>query len=64
MKKILVTGSNGLLGQKITERILQTRKFDLIATSKGANRYPVPEGYAYAEMDILDPLNVRNVLHH
>ncbi|HMI03355.1 MAG TPA: SDR family oxidoreductase, partial [Pedobacter sp.] len=64
MKRILVTGSNGLLGQKITERILQTRQFDLIATSKGANRYPVPEGYTYAEMDILDPLNVRNVLHH
>jgi dTDP-4-dehydrorhamnose reductase len=64
MKKILVTGSNGLLGQKITERILQTRQFDLIATSKGANRFPVQEGYAYAEMDILDPLNVRNVIHH
>jgi dTDP-4-dehydrorhamnose reductase len=64
MKKILVTGSNGLLGQKITERILQTRQFDLIATSKGANRFPVQEGYTYAEMDILDPLNVRNVIHH
>jgi dTDP-4-dehydrorhamnose reductase len=64
MRKILVTGSNGLLGQKITERILQTRQFDLIATSKGADRYPVQGGYTYAEMDILDPLNVRNVLHH
>jgi dTDP-4-dehydrorhamnose reductase len=64
MKKILVTGSNGLLGQKITERILQTRQFDLIATSKGANRFPVQEGYTYAEMDVLDPLNVRNVVHH
>jgi len=64
MKKILVTGSNGLLGQKITEQILQTRQFDLVATSKGANRFPVQEGYTYAEMDILDPLNVRNVVHH
>jgi dTDP-4-dehydrorhamnose reductase len=64
MKRILVTGSNGLLGQKITERILQTKQFELVATSKGENRYPVKEGYAYAEMDILDPLNVRNVIHH
>lgn len=64
MKRILVTGSNGLLGQKITERILQTKQFELVATSKGENRYPVKEGYLYAEMDILDPLNVRNVIHH
>ncbi|HKG08799.1 MAG TPA: SDR family oxidoreductase [Pedobacter sp.] len=62
MKRILVTGSNGLLGQKITERIIQTKAFDLIATSKGANRYPVQEGYTYAEMDILDPDNVKSVI--
>jgi dTDP-4-dehydrorhamnose reductase len=62
MKTILVTGSNGLLGQKITERILQTKQFNLIATSKGVNRYPVKEGYTYAEMDILNPLQVSAVL--
>lgn len=62
MKSILVTGSNGLLGQKITERLLETNQFNLIATSKGANRFPVKEGYIYAEMDILDPENVKNVV--
>jgi dTDP-4-dehydrorhamnose reductase len=62
MKTILVTGSNGLLGQKITERILQTKQFNLIATSKGANRYPIKEGYTYAEMDILDPDQVLQVI--
>lgn len=62
MKRILTTGSNGLLGQKITERILQTKQFDLVATSKGANRYPTNEGYTYAEMNILDPENVEEVL--
>jgi dTDP-4-dehydrorhamnose reductase len=62
MKTILVTGSNGLLGQKITERILQTKQFNLIATSKGANRYPIQEGYTYAEMDILNPEKVLQVL--
>lgn len=64
MKTILVTGSNGLLGQKITERILQTNQFRLVATSKGANRYPVKEGYDYAEMDILNPDQVRKVIEH
>lgn len=62
MKTILVTGSNGLLGQKITEQILSKKQFSLVATSKGANRYPVKEGYIYAEMDILNPENVREVV--
>lgn len=62
MKSILVTGSNGLLGQKITECLLKTNQFNLIATSKGANRYPIKDGYTYAEMDILDPENVKNIV--
>lgn len=62
MKTILVTGSNGLLGQKITERNLQFKQFNLIATAKGANRFPLTEGYTYAEMDILNPEQVRSVV--
>lgn len=62
MKTVLVTGSNGLLGQKLTEKILAEGRVKLIATSKGANRYPVNEGYVYAEMDILDANNVRAVI--
>lgn len=62
MKTILVTGSNGLLGQKITEKVLAEGRVSLIATSKGPNRYPVNEGYGYAEMDILNPGQVREVI--
>lgn len=62
MKTVLVTGSNGLLGQKITERLLATNQFNLVATSKGPNRYPSKAGYQYAEMDILDPDNVKAVV--
>jgi dTDP-4-dehydrorhamnose reductase len=62
MKTVLVTGSNGLLGQKITENILLNKQYNLIATSKGSNRYPIKDGYVYAEMDILDPGQVRNVV--
>lgn len=40
MKKILVTGSNGLLGQKLSLQILSLKnEFELIATAKGDNRY-------------------------
>ncbi len=62
MKTVLVTGSNGLLGQKITENILLNKQYNLIATSKGQNRFPIQDGYVYAEMDILDPAQVRNVV--
>lgn len=62
MKKVLVTGSNGLLGQKLTERILLKKDFELIATSKGANRYIESEGYIYAEMDIADRESVNQVI--
>jgi dTDP-4-dehydrorhamnose reductase len=62
MKTVLVTGSNGLLGQKITTAILAGKKFNLVATSKGKNRFKSTNGYKYAEMDILDPVHVRAVL--
>lgn len=62
MKTILVTGSNGLLGQKLTERIITSKQFNLIATSKGASRFPGQHGYKYVSMDILDPLNVQDVM--
>lgn len=62
MKTVLVTGSNGLLGQKITEKILKEGGVNLIATAKGKNRFPIKEGYLYAEMDILNPAEVRTII--
>ncbi|PYF74142.1 SDR family oxidoreductase [Pedobacter nutrimenti] len=58
MQTILVTGSNGLTGQKITENVIASGKFNLIATSKGKNRFPVQNGYQYEEMDILDKARI------
>src|SRR5690606_26548936 len=60
--KILVTGSNGLLGQKLTERILREKDFELIATSRGENRYPVSIGYIYASLDTTNEAEVFAVL--
>ena len=62
MKRILVTGSNGLLGQKLTANILATKRAELLATSRGDNRYPVKEGYAYESMDISDKQEMERVI--
>jgi len=59
MKTILVTGSNGLLGQKITAKVIADGGVNLIATSKGENRFPTTADYIYAEMDILNVEQVK-----
>jgi len=62
MKKILVTGSNGLLGQKITDLALSNDQIALIATSRGENRHPLKSGYHYIDLDILDATRLREVI--
>ncbi len=52
--KILVTGSNGLLGQKLSDLILKNPNYELIASSKGPNRYPSTEGMIYESLDVSD----------
>ncbi len=54
MKRILVTGSNGLLGQKLTDCATQDDRFELVASSRGSNRNPVQEGYRYVELDLCE----------
>jgi dTDP-4-dehydrorhamnose reductase len=61
-KRILITGSNGLLGQKLVELLTEKTDIETIATAKGDNRLPFQNGYQYLEMDITDPINVDNVL--
>ncbi len=50
----MVTGSNGLLGQKITDLALLNPEIELLATSKGPDRHPVKSGYQYFDVDICD----------
>lgn len=52
MKKVLITGSNGLLGQKLIQLYLNDKKVNLVATSRGENRYPITNGYSYISLDI------------
>ena len=62
MKKILVTGSNGLLGQKLVYKLKERQDVELIATARGVNRLLDQEGYAYRELDITDKNNVDKVI--
>lgn len=58
---ILITGSNGLLGQKIIYNYRNRPDIDLIATARGECRIAVKDGYTYAQMDITNPDEVKAV---
>jgi dTDP-4-dehydrorhamnose reductase len=58
--KILVTGSNGLLGQKLTALIGQDKTVKLIATARGQSVIPV-QGEYYS-MDVTEPSDVESVI--
>lgn len=53
-KRIILTGSNGLLGQKIVPLLADRMNVSLLATSIGINRHPLREGYAYESADLQD----------
>ena len=60
--KILITGANGLLGQKIVKEILIEGKYVAIATGRGVCRLPNEwGGYIYEEMDITKLKDVLDV---
>lgn len=50
--RVLITGSNGLLGQKLVAELRSDEEVDLLATSRGSDRTPDPLGSRYRTMDI------------
>lgn len=59
--KILITGSNGLLGQKLIKLLSSKPDIELLATSKGANRVSNQEGYQYQSLDITSQQEINAV---
>jgi dTDP-4-dehydrorhamnose reductase len=61
--KILLTGSNGLLGQKLVALLHQEPGVALVATARGANRLAdlYPE-VRFVPLDVTDAVQVRQVL--
>jgi dTDP-4-dehydrorhamnose reductase len=61
--RILITGSNGLLGQKLVALLRQQPGVELVATSRGANK--LASLYAdlrFVPLDVTDAAQVREVL--
>lgn len=58
--RILITGSNGLLGQKIVGQLAKA-SINFLATSKGVNRNPSCSNVNYHQMDISNALEIEKV---
>ena len=64
VKKILITGSNGLLGQKLVYNLKQRKDVELYATAIGENRLIDNSGYSFLSLDITDQNNVNKVIEN
>ena len=66
MKRILITGSNGLLGQKIVHQLLHNESYVLLATSMGENRMSILKEANYSKnyqsLDITNQEEVEKVV--
>lgn len=60
--KILLTGANGLLGQKLVEWIVSQQKYALVATGRGQNRLPNQASYIYETLDITSQAEVEAII--
>ena len=58
-QRILITGSNGLLGQKLIAALREDGGTDLVATSRGEDRSAEPLGDRYRSLDITDKAAVQ-----
>ena len=59
--KILITGSNGLLGQKIVGQLVRSN-IEFLATSAGGNRNTNCPDSCYRSMDISNAAQVKSVI--
>ncbi|MCK5781457.1 MAG: SDR family oxidoreductase [Flavobacteriales bacterium] len=62
MEKILITGSNGLLGQKLVYKLLKEKTHEIVASARGENRLKVKEGYKYISLDVTSQEEVDYVI--
>ena len=61
-KKILITGSNGFIGQEIMHQALAVSDIELIALSRGENRFRQKDGYTYISADVCNEAEVNNII--
>ena len=61
-KKVVITGSNGLLGQKLVKLFLTKPGYQVFALSRGENRMLSATGYTYCNIDLLDTVRLRECI--
>ncbi len=59
---VLITGSNGLLGQHLIPLFLQDKQYNVIATGRGPNRIPERENYIYEAANLRTPGAAANLI--
>ncbi len=62
MKSILITGSNGLLGQKLLGLLEKQSEYKVYATARGENRVSSFENFEYHSLDICNEAQVEQVI--
>ena len=61
MIRVLVTGSNGLLGQKLTVLLDNDPEIDVVATARGTLNYPLSSG-SFDKLDVTQREAVDHVI--
>jgi len=61
--KILITGSNGLLGQKLVYSLRLNKDIETIATARGENRLTIKDQYIYHVLDLTNKDEVTKAIH-
>lgn len=62
MMKVLITGSNGLLGQYLVQRLSALPEYEVTATGRGANRLRLQAGYKYESVNLADEAAVKGLI--
>lgn len=62
IKNILITGSNGLLGQQLVTHFSQFSNFDVVACSRGENKVLSTDKFTYYNLDISNKQDFKNIL--
>jgi dTDP-4-dehydrorhamnose reductase len=65
MNKLLITGANGLLGQKLVEQLTQENEFEVYATGRGESRiHSSVKNYHWISLDVNQIHEVEEVFNH
>ena len=62
MKKVLITGANGLLGQKLVYGLKSRNDVELLATGMGENRLIDQTNYSFQSLDITNETDVNQTI--